>query len=235
MNDFDTTIILFLNQYAHISTVLDKFVVLLSSNHLLKGGVITALLWYCLFNVKDDSLRKIAFIFTIFSTVIAMSITRFLAYILPLRSRPIHETSLNFTLPYDLDTKLLDGWNSMPSDHATLFFTLSMCLYFLSKKIGIFAFLYTLLFICLPRVYLGLHYPSDIFVGAMIGIVVAYLSVSLPFLIFINKKISNSSFCKSSIFYTISYLFTYQIADMFDSSRELFKAAHQFFQSVGLY
>ena len=38
MNEFDSTIILFFNQYAHISTTFDKFIVLLSSNHLLKGG-----------------------------------------------------------------------------------------------------------------------------------------------------------------------------------------------------
>ncbi len=235
MNDFDTAIILFLNQYAHISTTIDKFVVLLSSNHLLKGGVITALLWYTLFNVKDDSLRKIAFVFTIFSTVIAMAIARLLPNILPMRLRPIHEDSINFVLPYDVKIDLLEGWNSMPSDHATLFFTLSMCLYFLSKKIGLFAFFYTSIFICLPRIYLGVHYFTDILVGAIIGITIAYLCVSLPFLVFINKKISNSSFCNSSIFYTVSYLFTYQIADMFDSSRELFKAANQFFQSVGFY
>ena len=235
MTEFDTAIILFLNQYAHVSTTLDKFVVLLSSNHLLKGGVITALVWYTLFNMKDDSLRKIAFIFTIFSTVIAMSITRLLAHVLPLRLRPIHEENLDFVLPYGLHTDLLDGWNSMPSDHATLFFTLSMCLYFLNKKIGILAFLYTTLFICLPRIYLGLHYPTDIMVGGIIGISVAYMSVSLPFLVFISQKISNSSFCNSSFFYTASYLFTYQIADMFDSSRELFKALHLFSKSMGFY
>jgi len=164
-----------------------------------------------------------------------MAIARLLPSVLPMRLRPIHEERIDFVLPYDVKIDLLEGWNSMPSDHATLFFTLSMCLYFISKRIGLFAFFYTFLFICLPRIYLGLHYFTDIIVGAFIGISIAYLCVSLPFLVFINKKISHSSFSNSSIFYTIAYLFTYQIADMFDSSRELFKAAYLFLKSIGLY
>lgn len=234
MNEFDTAIILFLNQYAHISTVFDKFIVVLSSNHLLKGGVITFLLWYALFNVQDDSLRKTAFIFTILSTIIAMSIARFLAIILPLRLRPLHEESINFTLPYDVNIDLLDGWNSMPSDHATLFFTLSMCLYFVSKKIALLAFFYTTFFICLPRVYLGLHYPSDIFVGAFIGIFIARMIIQFSLLSYFSKKISHSPFGKPPIFYALSYVFIYQIADMFDSTRHLLKAFVLFLKSIGL-
>jgi len=236
MNDFDNAIILFFNQYAQISTIFDKFIVILSSNHLLKGGVITALMWWVLFNVQKDSRKNKFFIIsTIFGTVISVCLARSLALLLPMRHRPIHEESLNLVLPYDMESNLMDGWNSMPSDHATLFFTLSMGLYFASKKIGIFAFLYTSVFICLPRIYLGLHYPTDIIVGAIIGIGISFLVVKNSYFIVLNKRIIQLSLFHSSAFFTIIFIFTYQIADMFDSSRELIKVALLFFKSIGLY
>jgi len=236
MNEFDSTIILFFNQYAHISTTFDKFIVTLSSNHLLKGGVIASLMWYVLFNnLSNFDKNKFYIIASIISTIISLSIARGLSLILQMRLRPLHEQSIDFILPYGIGKELLDGWNSMPSDHATLFFTLSIGLYFTSKRIGLFALFYTVVFICIPRVYLGLHYPTDLIVGAIIGIIVSYIVFSLPFFIIrINKLIRFSAFHSGS-FYSIIFLFTYQIADMFDTTRDLLKVSHMFFKSIGLY
>jgi hypothetical protein len=60
-----------------------------------------------------------------------------------------------------------------------LFFTLALGIYFASRRAGWFCFIYSLLFICLPRVYLGEHYPTDIVAGAAIGMVPAWLA-NLP-------------------------------------------------------
>ena len=39
----------------------------------------------------------------------------------------------------------------------------------------LFALLYAVVFICVPRAYLGFHYPTDLIAGAAIGIALAWL------------------------------------------------------------
>lgn len=58
---------------------------------------------------------------------------------------------------------------SFPSGHATFFFALAMVVFLYNKKIGGW-FLAMALLISLARVYVGVHYPSDILAGALIGI-----------------------------------------------------------------
>ena len=62
---------------------------------------------------------------------------------------------------------------SFPSGHATFFFALSTAVYLYNKKWGIWFFGATIL-ITVSRVIAGVHYPSDILGGALIGVVVAY-------------------------------------------------------------
>ena len=62
---------------------------------------------------------------------------------------------------------------SFPSGHATFFFALATVLYLHNKKWGIGFFIAALL-ITVSRVIAGIHYPSDIIGGALIGIAVAY-------------------------------------------------------------
>jgi undecaprenyl-diphosphatase len=62
----------------------------------------------------------------------------------------------------------------MPSGHATLFFALSAVIYFYNKKLGIFCFISSTL-IVLARVFGGIHWPSDVLAGAIIGILSGWL------------------------------------------------------------
>ncbi|MDP2655490.1 MAG: phosphatase PAP2 family protein [bacterium] len=64
---------------------------------------------------------------------------------------------------------------SFPSGHATFFFALSTAVYLYNKKWGIGFFTATIL-MTISRVIAGIHYPSDIIGGAVIGIAVAYLT-----------------------------------------------------------
>jgi undecaprenyl-diphosphatase len=70
----------------------------------------------------------------------------------------------------------LAGWSAFPSDHATLYFCLAAGLWFCSSRMGWFAGIYVALVICLPRVYLGLHWPTDILGGALLGVGMAQLA-----------------------------------------------------------
>ncbi len=68
---------------------------------------------------------------------------------------------------------LTDSSWSFPSGHATFFFAMAMAIYLYNKKWGIGFFIATIV-ITAGRVAAGVHYPSDIIAGALIGIVVAY-------------------------------------------------------------
>lgn len=65
-------------------------------------------------------------------------------------------------------------FKSMPSGHAAIFFALAMAIYFYNKKLGIFLFASAIL-ISLARIFCGVHWPSDILVGAIIGIISAII------------------------------------------------------------
>lgn len=69
---------------------------------------------------------------------------------------------------------LTDGAWSFPSGHATFFFALATVAYLYNKKWGI-AFFAASLLIGVSRVVAGVHYPSDIIGGALIGGIVGYL------------------------------------------------------------
>lgn len=61
---------------------------------------------------------------------------------------------------------------SFPSGHITFLFALSAVIYFFSKKIGWLFFICSFL-IGLSRVFIGVHYPLDVFGGIIIGILSA--------------------------------------------------------------
>lgn len=70
---------------------------------------------------------------------------------------------------------LTNGEWSFPSGHAAFFFALATAVYLYNRKWGIGLFGAALL-ITVSRVAAGVHYPSDILGGALVGIVVAYVT-----------------------------------------------------------
>lgn len=220
MNLFDTAIIGFINQFSQSSRTIDFTIKFIAGNHLIKGGVPLIIFWWGWFRVNiKQSYVQVHLVSTLFGCFIAMVLARALAFLLPFRIRPIHEEGLNFTPPYSMNLTTLQGWSSFPSDHAVLFFALATGMFFISRKAGIFALVYTTVFIGLPRVYLGLHYPTDIIGGAIIGAVVILLCSSNYFLEKISRPIHSYSKTKPEILYPVFFIITYQIADMFNNSR----------------
>ena len=224
MDIFDSSIIGFLNKFAHHSWVFDNICAFLSSNNLVKGGIFIAIIWWLWFRNNDrQAINREHIISIILCCFIAVLFARALAILLPYRERPMHEAALNFVLPYGLDPSALLKWSSFPSDHAVLFFTLATGLTYISKKVGIFAFFYTIVFIAFPRIYLGVHYPTDIIAGALIGIAIGWLTNRSIINSKISKPIVNWAERKQSLFYPLFFLITYQITDLFDTSRDLLR------------
>lgn len=119
--------------------------------------------------------KKLYYLRMIFLSLIAGVIARagvveFIRWILP-RSRPFFEDGVRL---------LVDRINqpAFPSGHAAFSFALSAVVYFYNKKAGLVFFLASFL-ISVARVFTGLHWPSDILVGALVGIICGYFTVAL--------------------------------------------------------
>lgn len=69
---------------------------------------------------------------------------------------------------------IADNEYSFPSGHAAFFFALATAVYFYNKKWGL-AFFAAAILMTLARVVAGVHYPSDILGGAIIGILSAWV------------------------------------------------------------
>ncbi len=68
--------------------------------------------------------------------------------------------------------------NSFPSDHTMIFFAVCFT-FFLYKKKGRFLWIILACLVGFSRIWVGVHYPGDILVGALIAMASAYLIFSI--------------------------------------------------------
>jgi undecaprenyl-diphosphatase len=191
-----------------------------ASNNLLKSGVIVPLTWWAWFAAGEDRRRvRERLLAMLGGAVVSIFCARGLALALPFRYRPLHDPNIDFVLAYGWSTIPMDGWSSFPSDHAALFFAIAVGLFAVSRGVGIVALLYATFFVGLPRVILGLHYPSDVVAGAVIGATAALMSTGYFAKTKLVRKVAGWEESFTGPFYAALFLLTYQIADIFETSR----------------
>lgn len=225
MNFFDQSILNFIGQFARHSELFDSIVVNIANNELFKGGILSIIIWWLWFSPSVEQKKvRVALISTLLGSLVAVFFARILPLTLPYRQRPNLRDDIGFIAPYHSEGLRFDHLTSFPSDHATLLFGLAIGIYFASKNLGRWVLLYTLLFIGLPRVYLGLHYPTDVLCGALLGMLVIYLANKPWFVNKISLKVYELSEKQAPFFYATFFLITYQISDLFMQLRNLARA-----------
>jgi undecaprenyl-diphosphatase len=169
MNPFDAHIMSWLNGFAQRWPVLDKAAVFTTSGMIAKGTFVALFLWWP-WSERSERLRRNREI--IWATVLAafgsLIVGLVVQKLLPFRMRPIDNPALHFVHPRGQGA--IEGWpSSFPSDHAILFATLATGSWFIAPEVGIAAHVFAFTMIGLPRIYVGLHYPTDILAGTMLG------------------------------------------------------------------
>ena len=218
----DAGIIHFLNSFSRKSPLLDHVVSFLGDSNLLKGGIIVALLWMLWLQPSAEiARRRRAILSTLAGCAVAILAARLLAGLLPFRDRPMNDVEFSFLTPFGYDPHALEGWSSFPSDHAALFFGLAAGFFPLSKKIGWFVLLHAIFIVSLPRLYLGIHFPTDIIAGAILGASLVRLA-NRPSLADPLARIALGWLERSpASFHVCFFLTTFQIAVLFDDVRAL--------------
>lgn len=128
------------------------------------------LLWFCLLLLLAINLKKYwrmvieAAIAAVFTKFILTGLIRWLWF----RPRPF--VAENFIPLIDQSPKEA----SFPSGHASFYFALSTIVYCYNKKLGTFFYIASF-FIVISRVFVGVHWPSDILAGAVLGILMGWV------------------------------------------------------------
>jgi len=221
MNPFDEKVLHFLNQFAQKSQFCDHAIALYN-NQLLTGAFLMSIFWWAWF--RDDGrareYRPIA-ISGLFLSAAALFAARALALLLPFRERPLRNPMLHLRIPFGVDLQRQLGWSSFPSDHAVFYFALATSIFLFSRRLGIAIYCYVFFFICAPLVYQGLHYPTDILGGALLGTGIACLTLITPLRNLLSSATMRWFERSPPLFYACFFLLTFLFGTMFDSFRSI--------------
>lgn len=161
----DLSIYSALNDFCGWNAVLDRLAVHGSSiGGALFMGIIGAL-WFS--PDKEATHRRQTIIIMLLAVALSLILNRALSTMVPFRYRPMYSVGAHApSFEWHADQ---ENWSSFPSDNATYLFAIAAGFWLISWRAGLlFAAFAT--YIAASRVFLGIHFPSDVLVGAMIGI-----------------------------------------------------------------
>ncbi len=130
--------------------------------------LVALFLFLILFSNRSKRERVYILLVATISTAIARGLVVELIRFFYHRPRPY--------LTFHLQPLIAENSYSFPSAHAAFFFALSTAVYMYNKTWGVVFFAASTL-MCIARVISGVHYPSDITSGMIVGIGVVYLAV----------------------------------------------------------
>jgi len=152
------------------------------------------------------------------ATGIALALNRTLATWLPFRVRPLDDPDLAFAPPYGIhDAPTFSDLSAFPSDHAVMFTALATGALLVSRRAGLVLFLHAAVLVLPVRLYLGLHWPSDVLAGAVFGAALTVLFVRTPLRRWIARPFLAWERRHAASFYALFFLLMFEVAELFDS------------------
>lgn len=216
----------FLNGYAG-NWFLDRIVSHEEAGNLLKGGLFLALYAYLWFRVDTDQrTRRSEIIAIIAGALLTLVVSRLIANLAPFRLRPMYLPHRPYAYPITLN---MENWSSFPSDTAAYFIALAYGLAHFMRRYAVPLMLYAVVWICLPRLFLGEHYLSDMVAGAAIGFTVVWLSLRSEWLRSgLADLVLAFMDAKPQIFYGIAFFVCFEMGVLFDDVRAVSRGLFHF-------
>ncbi len=171
VNAFDFYVEHWINAAAGHNALLDLFGVVLAKFAPEIWALIFLIMWF--WPPYRRSRARRAVVYAVVAGVVALVINIIITHIAPYRPRPF---VLEPHLVHQLIAHKADS--SFPSDHAAGSFGFAIGLLFAGLSDGIWALLLALA-VAWARVFVGVHWPTDVLVGALVGIVSGFLVLRL--------------------------------------------------------
>lgn len=233
MTSIDLAVTAFFNQFVQRSWTFDAVMVYLASSNLAKGYLILPLFWWAWFREDGNEHRHAILVTLLISCIFAVALSQAAQY-KPIRVRPLFTPELHLKHAEGLQEWHYSSWSAFPSDHATFFFSLAVGLFFISRTLGWLALVHAVLIISFPRVYLGLHYLTDIVAGALLGGSVTYaFCTSERIRTRLGSWTTTWERTRPAVLYAGLFVLTTQMTYLFYDAHELAQFLFDLFKGVG--
>jgi membrane-associated phospholipid phosphatase len=187
----------------------------------LQGMIVVSLLWYCWFSDDGPELRARLVIGA--AAVIAGLIAHLLRYTIPPTSRPIFDPVLQLHSPGvlgDIDAlRAHFNFPAFPSERATMFAGLAIAIFFVRRNVGLLALGCTTA-VEFSRIYLGLHYVTDIMGSFALAAAVLWFA-QIRWGSELGRPFVGWERASPSTFYMCAFLASYQMTTAFEDLRAL--------------
>jgi undecaprenyl-diphosphatase len=204
------------------SELLDQAMLLLLTNDLLKGvpfAVALFLLWATP-RPQHAAADRQAVLNILLATALALVVGRALQNHLD-SPRPLMVPEIAAFFPPHFDTYRLD-WNSFPSDHMALYFSIALGIYLVRRALGLALMCWCVGGVGLARVFTGYHYPLDIVGGmAVAGGAVALVWQARRWLHPAGARVLQVARRYPTLAMAAAFVLCFQIATVFNTMREL--------------
>ena len=228
INAFDHFVMSLMSDWTQHSAVVNKFIIQFLDLYTVKALPVFFVLWLLWFGDSTAAEYRPAILRGFIGMFVAGAVARLLGDWLPERVRPLHSGDPDFTPPLGVTLDAFERWSSFPSDHAAIFFALSTGLWLVSRRVGAMFYAWSIFIVCLPRLFAGKHYASDIIAGAAIGIVITMV-IARPIAAKLAPSVWAAEKKSHALFYAGFFALSYQFTTMFDDVRRTGSALRKLF------
>jgi len=165
----DLNVLIWVNNNMHSSGILNNIWKFITST----GD--TGFIWIilCIIMLFNKHTRKAGVVMTLSLAMTYVMCDIVLKNII-MRARPFEKNSEFFNFINSVGYKLPDS-SSFPSGHAASSFAVAYALFICDKKCGKLCLIWAIL-VALSRIYMCVHYPTDVFAGIMLGFIIAHVA-----------------------------------------------------------